>query len=166
VTFNKGQIVLLDTNVIIEAHRVNCWNAIADFYSLETVEKCVEETQTGAQNRSPEENIDQTKLVSTLRKVHRVTAVEKANFLLKQKIQLDPGERDLLCHAANRQDVWVVSSPDKAAMRFVFAEGWLDKLVSLEALCSQLKIKNVLKLQRNYTEDWHAGERLKLHMGM
>lgn len=164
--FKKGQIVLVDTNVIIESHRVKCWNAIADYYALETVEKCVEETQTGAQNRSPEENVDRAKLISSLTAVHRVTEIEKATFLLRQKVQLDPGERDLLSHAAGRQDAWIISSPDKAAMRAAFAEGWLDRLVSLETLCNHLRIKLARNLQRNYSREWHSTEFVKLRMNM
>lgn len=162
--FKKGQVVLMDTNVIIESHRVKCWNAIADYYALETVEKCVEETQTGAQNRSPEVNIDRAKLISTLSAVHHVTQIERATFLLRQKIPLDPGERDLLAHAAGRQDAWIVASPDKAAMRAAFAEGWRDKVVSMESLCKNLKFRFTRNLQRNYTDAWHSVEFVKLRM--
>ena len=162
--FKRGQVVLVDTNVIIESHRVKCWNAMADYYALETVEKCVEETQTGAQNRSPEENIDRAKLTGSLTAVHHVTELEKAAFLLRQKIQLDPGERDLLSHAAGRQDAWIVTSPDKAAMRAGFAEGWQDRLVSLESLCNHLKIRLARNLQRNYTKAWHSVEVVRLRM--
>jgi hypothetical protein len=43
----KGQIVLLDTNVIIEAFRTRCWRAIVNTFKIETVEKCCEEAATG-----------------------------------------------------------------------------------------------------------------------
>ena len=164
--FKIAQVVLVDTNVIIEAHRVKCWNALAAYYALETVEKCVEETQTGAQNRSPAENIDQNKLRGTLRAVHRVSEIEIAEFLLRQKQHLDAGERDLLSHAATRHDAWIVSSPDKAAMRVAFAEGWADRLIALEALCNHLKIGTSQKLNRNYTVAWHSVEFVKHRMGM
>lgn len=39
--------VLLDTCIIIEAFRVNCWKALCARYDVETVEKCVEEACTG-----------------------------------------------------------------------------------------------------------------------
>ena len=35
--------VLVDTNVIIEAHRTGAWRALAGGYVLETVEDCVTE---------------------------------------------------------------------------------------------------------------------------
>lgn len=155
----KSQIVLVDTNVIIEAHRTHCWAAIADYFALETVEKCVEETQTGAQNRLPEQNIKQVKLKVSLSAVHVVTEIQRAGFLLKHKIPLDPGERDLLCQAESRKDAWILASPDKAAMRFMFFQGWIDRLVSLEKLVTHLKVKTTRPLGRNYTESWSVGER-------
>ena len=50
--------VLVDTNVILEAHRVDAWRALTGGYRLETVEDCVTETQTGFQKRRPEQQID------------------------------------------------------------------------------------------------------------
>ena len=38
---------LMDTNVIIEAHRTDSWRALTGGYRVESVEKCVIETQTG-----------------------------------------------------------------------------------------------------------------------
>ena len=51
--------VLVDTNVILEAHRAGVWRALAGGYPVETVEECVTETQTGYQRRSPERRIDE-----------------------------------------------------------------------------------------------------------
>jgi len=159
LVFQKSQIILVDTNVIIEAHRIRCWAAITDYFSVETVEKCVEETQTGAQNRSPEQSIDQTKLKASLGAVQVVTKVQRAGFLMKLQIQLDPGELDLLCHAESRTDAWILASPDKAAMRFMFSQGWIDRLVSLEVLLTHLRIKPNKPLGHNYTEKWSSSER-------
>ncbi len=39
--------VLVDTNVILEAHRTGFWPALTGGYGVETVEDCVTETQTG-----------------------------------------------------------------------------------------------------------------------
>ncbi len=39
--------VFADTNVILESFRTGCWTAISNHFSIETVEKCVEETLTG-----------------------------------------------------------------------------------------------------------------------
>ena len=46
--------VLVDTNVILEAHRTGTWRALTGGYRVETVEECVTETQTGFQRRRTE----------------------------------------------------------------------------------------------------------------
>ena len=50
--------VLVDTNVIIEAHRTRSWPALSGGWRVETVEACVAETQTGFQRRRQEDAID------------------------------------------------------------------------------------------------------------
>jgi hypothetical protein len=162
--YQKGQIVLVDTNIIIEAHRTKCWKPICDFYHVETVEKCVEETQTGANNRMQSDIIDYAQLKQTLKAIHHVTELQRAEFLLTNEVPLDAGERDLLAHAATRKDIWILCSPDKAAMRAAHKAGWLDQLVSLEAACKNINI-NSKELKRNYTEEWHVMERTKLRLG-
>ena len=37
----KGQRVLVDTMVVIEAHRIGCWNALLHSFQIETVEQCI-----------------------------------------------------------------------------------------------------------------------------
>ena len=44
--------VLVDTNVIFESHRVGALSALTGGYSIETVEDCVMETQTGQHKRA------------------------------------------------------------------------------------------------------------------
>lgn len=52
--------VLVDTNVIIESHRVVSWRALTGGYCVDTVEECVAETQAGAQRRRPTRRIDES----------------------------------------------------------------------------------------------------------
>jgi len=37
----RGNRILIDTNAILEAHRVGCWKALCGFFSMETVEWCI-----------------------------------------------------------------------------------------------------------------------------
>ena len=60
--FDGNPAVLVDTNTIIEAHRVSAWAALSGGYRIETVEECVAETQTGFQRRTREETIDAREL--------------------------------------------------------------------------------------------------------
>jgi len=166
--FEKEQVILVDTNVIIEAHRLGCWNSLADFFNLETVEKCIEETQTGFQQREPEEQIDSENLQKTLSSIHSVSDIEIANFYIKHEsknIALDDGELHLLIHAERCKDAWMVNSPDKAAMRFIFEMGWHDQMVSLESMINRVSSKTSSAPYRNFTENWLLQERGKLVFG-
>lgn len=98
--FAKNQIVLVDTNVILEAHRVGCWVALTQYFALHTVEKVVEETQTGFQNRSPEQTIDELTLRQQLHTVASVSELQRAAFVIDYfDVQLHDGERDLVIYA-------------------------------------------------------------------
>lgn len=164
MAFKQGQIVLVDTNVIIEAHRAGCWGTIASFFKLHTVEKVVEETQTGFQNRKPEECIDIQKMRSSLDHVERITDEQRVEFNLAHgHPPLDAGERDLLVYAGLiGERVWLLNSPDMAAVKFAHAVGWIDRLVSLEAMTSHLKARLRNDLRDNYTERWLSQRRTQL----
>jgi hypothetical protein len=168
MTFRPKQRVLVDTNVIIEAHRTGCWNTIAGYFALETVEKVIEETQTGAQNRAPETLIDETKLRASMRHVHNVTEEMRAKFHHAfPRALLDPGERDLLVYAGTLDfgEAWLLNSPDMAAIRHAHSRGWLDRLVSLEALNGHLRGKLGASLRDNYSEQWLSVRRTRLILG-
>jgi len=168
MTFSSRQRVLVDTNVIIEAHRAGCWNAIAQYFHLETVEKVIEETQTGAHNRPRESLIDETILRASMRHVATITDAMRAEFSEKfPTALLDDGERDLIIYAGtlNVGELWLLNSPDKAAVRHANSRTWLDRVVSLEAMNSHLKVKPKDKLKTNYSEDWLARLRTQLLLG-
>jgi hypothetical protein len=40
----------MDTNSIMEAHRVKCWNAITTFFQIETVEECQKSARAATNN--------------------------------------------------------------------------------------------------------------------
>jgi hypothetical protein len=69
---------MVDTNVILEAHRVGCWRAMATEFSLITVEKVIEETQTGHQNRSSDQVIDEAALRDSFHHIADPGRVEQA----------------------------------------------------------------------------------------
>src|SRR5438132_11771647 len=99
--------LLVDTNVILECWRVGSWRALASGYSVETVEDCVTETQTGFQRRRPELNIDAAQLQASLKAVHAVGEAERAVVAVRApEIALDVGERSLWAHALTRSDGW------------------------------------------------------------
>lgn len=165
MTFCRGQRVLVDTNVIIEAHRTGCWTALTAHFAVETVDKIIEETQTGAQNRSPETHIDEAVLRSSLRHVAVITDEMRAQFHASfPSVALDPGERDLVVYAGSlsSKDLWMLNSPDMAAVRHAYSRGWLDRVVSLEAMNAQIKGRLGSGFRDNFTESWLGARRTRL----
>ena len=155
--------VLLDTNVILECHRVGAWPALAGGYRLETVEDCVAETQTGYQRRRPERQIDPTNLRDSFGAIHSVEDLERAELLVRAPdIALDEGEESLWAHALRRNDDWIICGPDTASLRLGVRFGFRDRLVSLEQLLKDVGRRFRTPLQGNYTEKWLAEKRAEL----
>ena len=159
----RGDRVLVDTNVIIEAHRVGCWRAIASEFRLITVEKVIEESQTGHQNRSPEQNIDETRLRESFHRIGTVTRAQLAALQLDQDVEgLDDGELHLVILAAHLDDAaWLLNSPDKGTIRFCSRVGWLDRL-----MVDALGLPHGRQLRRNHTEDWLRPEITRFRLGL
>lgn len=155
--FGRDDIVLIDTNVIIEAHRVSCWNALAARFKLVTVEKVIEETQTGYQNRSPGQNINAMTLRSSFHHIEAISDLERAEFLLNHsEIHMDAGEQDLAIYSLRlpAQPVWYLNSPDRASVNFASTQNWLDRMVSLEQMANHVGARPRGDYAKNYTTSW------------
>lgn len=163
----RGQLVLIDTNVIIEAHDTNCLAQLANFFRLCTVEEVISETQRGRQRRSPERNIDEPQLRGWMFEIGVVTEEQRFNFTLAhQAAGLDDGERDLLIWAESLQSAWLLNSPDMAVLRFASQRGWLDRLVSLEDMCRSMNARLSQDLRENFRENWLSINRTDLRLGV
>lgn len=148
--------VLIDTNVIVEAWRIDAWRALRGGYALETVEECVIETQTGFQNRRPEQQIDRQALLAGLKAVHTVSDAERAAALVRdgEIAMLDEGEKALWAHALARSDAWVLCGPDKASLRIGVRLGFRERLVALEGLLVDAGYRPKTPLRTAYGQDW------------
>ena len=148
--------VLVDTNVILECHRVGSWKALAGGYQVETVEECVRETQVGAQYRRQEQRICKDRLVERLAAVHSVVDRELAELAVRTLgIHLDEGEWDLWAHAIGRDDGWVFCGPDAASLRCGVRLDFRERLRSLEGLLRDLGHRpSTPPLRVHYTEGW------------
>lgn len=164
--FLHKSIVLIDTNVIIEARRTGVLRPLADYFDLHTVETVVTESQTGAQNRDESENLSASDLRGLFKVVYDVSELERATFLSQGKgTLLDPGELDLLVYASmfGPADVWLLNSPDKAAVRYCYERAWQDRVVSLEGMATHLKLKR--EWRANYTDRWLSQLKTDLFLG-
>ena len=155
VALGRESPVLVDANVIIEAHRTRSWRALSGGLRVETVEACVAETQTGFQRRRKEEAIDLAELRSSLAAVHSVSVRERAELALRKgSIALDEGEDALWAHALGRDDAWLLCGPDKASLRCGIRLGHRERLVALEALLKRVG-HHPSGLRTAYTQKWH-----------
>lgn len=148
--------VLVDTNVILEAHRTGTWSALVGGYRVETVEECVVETQTGFQRRAPQRQIDPRKLHESFSAVRAITDRELAELAVRSSgIALDNGEASLWAHALHRADAWVLCGPDGASLRVGIRLGFRNRLVSLEELLDGVGHRSRTSLRSAYSQRWH-----------
>lgn len=152
--------------IVIEAVRTGCWNAIAGRHRVVTVEECKDELGRGdSSDRGyvPVSNDDLARI-----KVEPVSQLESAQFRLRYPDAdgMDPGERDLMAHAATRTDAFHLCSCDKAAVRAAHALGWSDHVVSLEAVATSCGARPNTALYKQYTERVLSEWRTKLALGV
>ena len=141
--------LLVDTNVILESHRIGSWRALVGGYRIETVNDCVTETQTGFQRRRSERQIDAHELRASLAAVHLVADRERAELAVRVfDIALDRGEASLWAHALNRNDDWILCGPDRASLRCGVRLGFRERLLSLERLLDDVGHRPVRPLLR------------------
>ena len=160
----SGAIVLVDSMIVIEAVRTRCWNAITGMLRVVTVGECAAELRSG-EHTSPgyvpvgENDIERMEVVP-------VPDAAAVTFRLKHPKAdgLDPAERELLAHALDRNDVFFISSCDKAVVRTVHDMGLLDQLVSLEAVATATGARPGPRLKVQHTEtrmsEWRTAVRL------
>ncbi len=147
--------VLVDTNVIIEAHRTRIWRALTGGCRVETVEDCVTETQTGFQLRRPEQLIAVSELRASLAAVHGVGDRQRAELAVRALgVALDRGEESLWAHALGRDDDWFLCGPDRASLRCGVRLGFRDRMVALETLLDGVGYRLRIPLKRHYTRKW------------
>ena len=160
-----GAHVLVDTNVIIEAHRTECWNALVGHYELDTVRRCVEECATGNQRLRNPVPID----IDRLEKAVNPKSVEQkaiVSLLVEcpESADLDPGEKELLAYAFSiREQIFLLCSPDRACMAAIYELGWIERYVSLEELAQYAGVRPNLAF--HFTKKWIEGIRTHLAFG-
>lgn len=142
----RGQAVLVDTNIIIEAVRTGCWSALITHFRVQTVEKCCEEARTGEAHRADYVAVSENILREGLH-VHRVSEAELAALSLRdaEAFRLDVGERHLWAHALGRADAWIACCCDQAAINIAVRLDWGDRIVSLEEVAGAAGAKHAQK---------------------
>jgi len=162
----KGDRVLVDTMVIIEAHRVSCWSALIRFFAVETVEQCAIECATGNRRRGGYVAVAQDKLRTQI-KVNEVTDARRVAFAISDPRggYLDLGERDLLAYALSQQDAWLLCASDKAAILSAHRLNFLERVVALQQMAT-IAGAGKREFGWNHTTDWLSEFRTKVRLGM
>jgi hypothetical protein len=158
-------IVLVDTNVIIEAVRTECWPAITGGLHVETVAACREEALARPPDAASAYVPVGTSDLRRLRNIHYVSDIAQATFRLAYADAhgLDRGEHDLLTHmyVSDSGDL-VLCSPDKAAVRAAVLLGLGDHLRSLDDLLQAVGTRPRKPLRRQFTSAWLRSFRTKV----
>ena len=160
-----GDVVLVDTNIIIEGHLRSCWNALTGAYRVETVETCVVEAMTGRHDwngTKPAESV----LRGSLAAIHDVPRAGLAKVMLGGGAQLDEGEQHLWAHALVRDDAWILCGPDRASMRFGYEHKQRERLVSLGALLQTINYSAKAPLRTHFEQTWLDDVLRKLVLGL
>ncbi|ACL05402.1 hypothetical protein Dalk_3714 [Desulfatibacillum aliphaticivorans] len=166
--------VFVDTNIIIEAFRTGCWTQICRKFSMETVEKCIEEALAGdplEPNRIP---VDKDPLISGLGAAHAVGKLELACLALgyPDLPALDDGELHLLAwlHAKGLlpEALVLISTADKAAVVATCQLGGMDSLASLEHLMKKSggQHEQINNLRKHYRASWLDEIKTKIRLGV
>lgn len=153
-----SRVILVDTNIILEAVRTGVWKAIAGGAQVHTVRECVDESRRGDRFSGSYISVNDDDL-ARLDHVHTVDETHRATLDLElSDIGLDDGERDLYADCLSRSDPpkWVLASPDRAAVRAAVRLGWRDRLVSLEALAREVGCPpaRLGELRRHFRSSW------------
>jgi len=153
-SIRAGTHVLVDTNVIIEAHRTNCWNAIVGHLKIDTVLTCVRECERGNQRRRDYIPVDTEAIIRTI-DPKKVDDIQMAKFVLTYpgSADLDPGEKALLAYAASLPETdFLICSPDRACLNAIYDLGLIERYVSLELLARSAGMHP--SLESHFTQRW------------
>lgn len=169
----EKQRVIVDTCIIIAAFEARCWNALCGHFSVETVERCVEECQAGDHHDPKRIKVASGELLKGLSKVHPVSAADllKLRLEVEQLPGIDDGELHIMAWLhANRpvEASLLLSTTDIAAVRATHVLGLLDRLRSLQVLgkASGVDDKQLEKLDAHFQDPWLSSLRTRITLGV
>ena len=138
--------------IVIEAVDTGCWNAITGNREIVTVEECGEELRRGDPSMHGYVQVRDGDIARAI--VRPLPTAADVTFRLQypDAYRLDAGERDLLALAYTLSDDFALCSCDKAAISAAHALGWLDRVVSLQALAASVGIRPRRPFKRQYAE--------------
>ncbi|MBV1824824.1 hypothetical protein [Komagataeibacter oboediens] len=153
MSIKSGDIVLVDTNLIIQGHMKRCWSAISGAYRLQTVDQCIVEAMTGDHSWNNSRPIEE-KLRQGFDAIHSISDQQLAEVLVRGGSLLDAGEQHLWAYALSCPTAWVLCGPDRASMRFGYEQSYRERLVSLEELLNGISTSSPIPIDAHHTKKW------------
>lgn len=138
--------------IVIEAVDAGCWNAISGGREIVTVAECGEDLRRGDPSMHGYVPVRERGIARAIVKPLSTAADVTFRLRYRDADRLDAGERDLLALACTLSDDFALRSCDKAAVRAAHALGWLDRVVSLQALATSVGVRPLRPFKRQYTE--------------
>lgn len=159
-------VLFVDTMIVIEAVRTGIWRAITGQRRVVTVEECAEELLRGGPETVSGYIVVTPDDISRMN-VEPLSGLAAAEFRLvfPGADGLDPGERALLAFARKCAESFELCCCDKAAVTAARALGFLDSVVSLEAIAKMVGARPNPQLKQQYTEARMAQWRVSLELG-
>ena len=158
---SRRDVVMLDTMVILEAHRTRCWKSLCAAFALHSVDGCIQELvakRPGSRRGFVEVDARAVREVMTIQAVSQreLAAIRLALMGLPD---VDAGEEALLAHARGRSGAWLVSAPDNAMIKALRKLKFLDRYVTLEEMTRVGGCAPAEPLARHHTNAWFAEKR-------
>ncbi len=155
----KPDLVILDANVVIDAHRENYWNPLIQGHKIHLPATVVREevqyfdagknNKKGIQLKSLIDNGLIFEIAATLDDEKHLQRLVKPHFLQS----FDPGEREALALLiTNRYKDFLFCTGDRAAIKGLGVLGLSNRGISVEKLLEKIGIKKNLK--NHFTENW------------
>lgn len=149
----KSRLVILDADVIISCHQAGIWNQFVNHYNVQIPETVVVQEANYFISAQTGRKVDidlQAQVAANLIEVVFASSAEVAALAAKASHNffqaIDPGETEAIAILYCRQSSGVkLCTGDQTAIKAASALGLGSKLVSLEKLCKDAKIKANLR---------------------
>ena len=151
----KFQLLLVDTNIVIELHKLGLWDSFIQSCSVTITKGVQEEAQFweddsgGKQYFDIEEDIKNSKLICEEVSPSQISGFCQ-QFDPSYLDRLDLGESELLTILCTSSKEWRVTSADGIVFKILGRTGRADQGISLEEILDQIGLGR--KLERQYTK--------------
>jgi hypothetical protein len=148
----KLKLLLLDANVIIEAHEKGVWENLTQSCEITITEAVKSECKYWLDLEGNRNYIDIDSYITkgSINCVEvKLTSIEEliAKFDVSYVDRLDPGETESLAFLFESNDNWVISSSDDIVYKILGAMNRINQGISLEEILNKIGVTKTLQWQ-------------------